>query len=194
MGQKMEIIINESKSNQTTFALKRGQCPPVFINNAIIPESASVRYLRIQLDKKLNWKERIVTKWKHIDMITKKLDWLLGRKSHLNLENKILLYKVAIKPIWTYGIELWGCASKTNINIIQRLQSKILRAMANAPWDVSNDSLHNDLGIPITSAVIKERSNKHHNRLETQTNPLMRPLLEGPNFRRLKRRLPIDLK
>jgi hypothetical protein len=31
---------------------------------------------------------------------------------------------------------------------------------------VSNDTLHNDLGIPIISDVIKERSNKHHNRLE----------------------------
>jgi hypothetical protein len=41
-----------SKSSQKTFALKRGQCPPVFINNAITPESASVRYLGIQLDKK----------------------------------------------------------------------------------------------------------------------------------------------
>jgi hypothetical protein len=51
-------------------------------------------------------------------VITKKLDWLLGRKSHINLENEILLYKVAIKRIWTYGIELWGCASKSNIDII----------------------------------------------------------------------------
>jgi hypothetical protein len=101
-------------------------------------------------------------------------------------------YKVAIKPIWTYGIELWGCASKTNIAIIQRLQLKILRAMTNAPWYVSNDTLHNDLVIPIISDVIEERSNKHHNRLET--NSLMQPLLEQPNYRRLKRRLPIDLK
>jgi hypothetical protein len=90
-------------------------------------------------------------------------------------------------------MDLWGCASKTNIDIIQRLQSKILRAMTNAPWYVSNDTLHNDLGIPIISDVIKERSNKH-NRLDTHTNPLMQPLLEEPNFRRLKRRLPIDLK
>jgi hypothetical protein len=105
-AKKWKIKINESKSTQITFALKGGQCPPVFMNNAIIPESASVRYLGIQLDKKLNWKEHIVTKRKHIDVITKKLDRLLGRKSHLNLENKILLYKVAIKPIWTYGIEL----------------------------------------------------------------------------------------
>jgi hypothetical protein len=108
---------------------------------------------------------------KHTDVITKKLDWLLRRKSHLNLENKILLYKVAIKPIWTYGIELWSCASKTNIDVIQRLQSKILRAMTNAPWYsyVSNDTLHNELGIPIISDVLKESSNKHHNRLETHT-------------------------
>jgi hypothetical protein len=66
--------------------------------------------------------------------------------------------------------------------------------MTNAPWYVSNDTLHNDLGIPIIFDVIKERSNKHHNRLETHTNQLMQPLLEEPNFRRLKIRLPIDLK
>jgi hypothetical protein len=51
-----KIKINESISTQITFALKRGQCSPVFINNAIIPESASVRYLGLQLDKKLTWK------------------------------------------------------------------------------------------------------------------------------------------
>jgi hypothetical protein len=56
------------------------------------------------------------------------------------------------------------------------------------------ETLHNDLGIPIISDVIKERSNKHHNRLETNTKPMMQPLQEEPNYRRLKRRLPIDLK
>jgi hypothetical protein len=91
-------------------------------------------------------------------VITKKLDWLLGRKSHLI--PKILVYKVAIKPIWTYGIELWDCASKTNIDIRQG-SSRNTRSMTNAPWYVSNDTLHNDLGIPIISDVIKERSNNH---------------------------------
>jgi hypothetical protein len=64
--------------------------------------------------------------------------------------------------------------------------------MTNAPWYVSNDTLHSDLGISIISDVIKERSNKH-NRLEAHTNPLMLRLLEEPNFKRLKS-LPIDLK
>jgi hypothetical protein len=59
--------------------------------------------------------------------------WLTGRNSKLSLENKILLYKTIIKPIWTYGAEILGCASKSNIFIIQRSQSKILRMIAYAP-------------------------------------------------------------
>jgi hypothetical protein len=92
------------------------------------------------IEVKLNLKISLKTSEELERETNKKIDWLLGRKSHLNLENKILVYKVAIKPIWTYGIELWGCASKSNTDIIQRLQSKILRAMTNAPWYVSNDT------------------------------------------------------
>ena len=40
------------------------------------------------------------------------------------------LFALVIKPIWSYGIELWGCASKSNIVIMHRSQSKILRAIS----------------------------------------------------------------
>jgi hypothetical protein len=60
--------------------------------------------------------------------------WLIGRNSKLSLENKILL--LIIIPIWTYGAEILGCASKSNISIIQKSLSKILRMIANAPWHV----------------------------------------------------------
>lgn len=42
----------------------------------------------------------------------------------------ILLYNSIIKPICVYEIELWGCASKYNIDIIQIIQSKIVRMIA----------------------------------------------------------------
>jgi len=41
----------------------------------------------------------------------------------LSINNKLLLHQTVIAPIWTYGLELWGCASKSNIAIIQRFQS-----------------------------------------------------------------------
>jgi hypothetical protein len=39
----------------------------------------------------------------------------------------ILVYKTILKPIWTYGIQLWGTASTFKIEILERFQSKALR-------------------------------------------------------------------
>ena len=94
------------------------------------------------MDNKLNWKDHIIKKRKQMDLRHKELYWLLGRKSHVSVDNKFLLYKSIIAPTWTYeyDIELWGCAWKTNIAVMQRCQSKILRAIVDAPWFVTNDN------------------------------------------------------
>ena len=74
--------------------------------------------------------------------------WLIGKHSPLSLENKLHIYKTVPKPVWTYGIELWGCSSKSNTAVIQRYQSKLLRFITNAPRYVSNQNLHSDLHTP----------------------------------------------
>jgi hypothetical protein len=48
------------------------------------------------------------------------------------LSNKLLIYKVVIKPIWTYGIQLCGAASTSNNEILERFQSKALRLITDA--------------------------------------------------------------
>jgi len=55
--------------------------------------------------------------------------WMVGRKSELSIENKLLNYKTTLKPIWPYGVPLWGTASNSNIEILQRYQSKVLRGI-----------------------------------------------------------------
>ena len=85
------------------------------------------------------------------------------------------------------------CASKSNTVFMQRSQSKILTAIANAPRYVTNHTLHTDFNIPYASDVIHERINKHHNKLEAHPNPLLQPLLQPGNTRRLKRCWPLDL-
>jgi hypothetical protein len=96
------------------------------------------------LDNKLTWRNHIIRKRKQVDLKAKEINWLLGRKSHLSIENKLTIYKAVLKTVWMYGCKLWGCASKTNIHIIQRLQSKILRETADAPWFISNLTLHTE--------------------------------------------------
>jgi hypothetical protein len=85
----------------------------------------------------------------------------------------LLFYKAVTKPIWTYGLELWGYTSKSNVAIIERSQSKVLRTIANAPWFVSNHTFHTDLNIPYVSEVINERTDRHLNKLESHPYPLV---------------------
>jgi len=121
------------------------------------------------------------------------INWLIGKKFNLPIENKLLIYKAEVKRIWSYGIELWVCASKSNIVIMQRSKSKILRAIANAPWYVTNHTLRTDLNILYVRDVIHKRINMHHNKPEAHPIPLLEPLLQSINTRRLKRRWPLDL-
>jgi hypothetical protein len=62
--------------------------------------------------------------------------------------NKLLLYKIILKPIWTYGIQLWGTASTSNIEILERFQSKVLRIIVDVPWYVPNSLIRRDLSCP----------------------------------------------
>ena len=66
----------------------------------------------------------------------------------LSVQNKIMLYKAILKRVWTYGIQLWGTASNSNIEILQRFQLKTLRSLIDAPWYVTNETIHRDLKIP----------------------------------------------
>ena len=80
----------------------------------------------ICLDRRLTWKDHVKSKRTQVDNKLKNMYWLLGRKSKLSLENKILIYEIILKTVWTYGIQLWGTTSDLNIEILQRLQSKTL--------------------------------------------------------------------
>jgi len=94
-----------------------------------LPQAETVKYLGLHFDKHLTWKKHVATKRKQLDHITREIHWLIGKYSPLLLENKLLIYKTVLKPVWTYGIELWGCATKSNIAVIQRYQSKLLRSI-----------------------------------------------------------------
>jgi hypothetical protein len=116
------------------------------------------------------------------------MNWLIGNKSQLSLENKTTIYKTILKTIWTYWIELWGCSKPSNTKILQMFQSKMLRQLVNAPWYVSNPTLHNELSIPYVTEVIKAYAEKHKNRTTQSNNKLIRDLFNQPETeRRLSR-------
>jgi hypothetical protein len=107
---------------------------------------------------------------------------LLGRKSKLSTNNKAIL-----KPIWTYGIQLWGTTSNSNIDILERFQYKVLRLIVDAPWYVSNSVTRKNLQIPTVKEEISLFSSLYAVRLRAHTNELIATLTEPPIHKRLRR-------
>jgi len=146
---------NEAKSVQVTFTLNKMTCPPVKLNNKHLSQADEVKYLGIHLDRRLTWRKHITTKRKQLDLKLQNLYWIIGRKSQLSLENKLLVYKVILKPVWTYGIQLWGTASNSDLEILERFQSKVLRIVTDALCYMPNTIIKRDLQIPTRSKKIQ---------------------------------------
>jgi hypothetical protein len=166
----------------------------VQLNGVPLTQPDEVKYLDIHLDRRLTWRKHITTKRRHLDMQLRKLYWILGRKSQLSLENKLLVYKAILKPVWSYGVQLWGKASNSNIDILERFQSKVLRIITEAPRYVPNTMLRGDLHVPSVKREVRDHSTSYRLRLNHHPNRLATSFLHGPTTpRRLKRHQPADL-
>jgi hypothetical protein len=116
----------------------------------------------------------------------------LTLKSELST-NKLLIYKTILQPIWTYGIQLWGTSSTSNIEILERFQSKTLRMIVDAPSYVPNTVIRRDLQILTVKEEILRYSSQYSSHLSAHPNGLALNLTEQPDSRRLRRHLPNDL-
>ena len=193
--KKWRIKINPTKSTQVTFTLRTQTCPPVTLNNTPLSQEKTVRYLGLHLDRRLTWSHHIKCKRLTLNARLKLLFRLMKPKSPVKLNQKLLLYKSLLKPIWCYGLQLFGCAKKSNVNKIQCFQSKVLRLITGAPSYVNNHILHKDLKIPFVNEVAKSHYKKFHNKTTNHTNPLIRHISRVQDYpiRRLNRRWSRDL-
>jgi hypothetical protein len=150
------------------------------------------KYLGLHLDRRLTWHKHIFAKRKQLGLSLTKMYWLLGRKFKLSTNNKLFICKAILKPIWTYGIQLWG-TSNSDIDILERFQSKVLRLIVNAPWYVPNSVIRKDLQIPTVKEEISRFSSLYAVHLRAHANELIATLTEPSIHKRLRRYWPNDL-
>ena len=192
--RRWKIKINGDKSVHVNYTLRKTENIQIVLNQTPIPQKDSAKYLGMHLDSRLNWKHHVYQKKIQIKEKMRKLYWLVGPRSELTIENKRLLYVAIIKPIWIYGIQLWGCASKSNIDIIQRCQNIALRTITAAYRFERNNAIHRDMMLPTVADEIQRFARKHETRLDHHVNTLAIQLLDNSkDIRRLKRLKPYDL-
>jgi len=92
-------------------------CARITLNDLRIPQAEDAKYLGLLGSQKLNktyiYQAKTTWTW------GKCIGYSTVNHNYLNClnENKLLLYKAILKPIWAYGIQLWGTAFNSNRNI-----------------------------------------------------------------------------
>jgi hypothetical protein len=82
----------------------------------------------------------------------------------------------------------------SNIESLERFQSKALRMIGGAPWYVPYTVIQKDLQTPTVKVKIRRYSSQYSARLSAHPNGLVANLMEQlDNNRRLRRHLPNDL-
>lgn len=49
-----------------------------------------------------------------------------------------MIYNTIIRPVWSYGLQIWGPAKPSNTRPVQAHQNIALRLITNAPWYINN--------------------------------------------------------
>ncbi|GFU04611.1 putative RNA-directed DNA polymerase from transposon X-element [Trichonephila clavipes] len=144
--------------------------------NKQIPWSQEAKYLGIIFDSHLTWKQHILYVRDKFWKIMFKLYPLIGRNSHLSIENKVLLYTAVMRPILAYASPVWGYAAKTNINKLDTLQNSLIHMIVKAIRYMRNDDIRNALKINSFKSHIQNIAINIFNDLETTNNINMQNL------------------
>ncbi|KAL0851343.1 hypothetical protein ABMA28_007163 [Loxostege sticticalis] len=141
------LTINAAKTNYVIFTAKNKKINDSFelkINNEKLNKKSSEKYLGLILDKQLNWKQ-------HIEKIKNKLislaGILRGIAKCLPRKIKFVIYNSLIKPHIDYLIEIWGTANKTNLNVLQISQNKLIKSLFNYDFRTSTHKIYEDTKI-----------------------------------------------
>lgn len=137
--------INSDKTSAIFITNRRTQQIPhqdLAIFGSTIKWEENLKYLGVVLNTKLNYKSHIDYVIDRANTSIRVLYPLLNRKSQLHVTNKLLIYKLAIRPILTYGMPALKGISKTQTKRLQIIQNKTLKLILNKPWDESTQHIH----------------------------------------------------
>ena len=153
---RWKITINVQKTQAKFFTRRRTrEIPrrPLFIRpgTSISWETEPIKYLGLLLDKQATLKQHIQYAINKTAIASRILYPLLNRKSHLSTENKLLLYKVALRPILTYASPVIHESAKTHIKKLQIQQNKILKMCLNKSWRTPTSEIHELADIELIS-------------------------------------------
>ena len=113
------------------------------------------KYLGVQIDNSLNWKEHIKTV---STKVSRAIGFLKHAKTFLLQETLKILYTGIVEPHFRYCCSVWGCAGSTELNQLQKLQNRAARIITNSSFDTSSRPLIYRLGWKTIEELVTSES------------------------------------
>lgn len=130
-----KIKINATKTQAILFPFdnKRKRQPSFPLKNGLHTNefSRAVKYLGITFDSKLIFDEHINNSIVRANKCFRALYPILAPHSQLSISNKELIFTSVIRPILTYGCQVWSSAATSHLNKFQIIQNKIIKTIFN---------------------------------------------------------------
>ncbi len=113
------------------------------------------KYLGVQIDCSLDWKEQI----KSISgKVSRAVGFLKYSKKYLPRETLVTLYRSLVEPHFRYCCSVWGCCGSTGKNQLQKLQNRAARIVTNSSFDAPGGPLIKKLGWKTIEELIDSES------------------------------------
>ena len=81
----------------------------------------------------------------------------MAKSSGLSVNNKLLLYKACVRPIFTYACPVWcNRVAKTHLKNLQIIQNKAIKQALGVPMRTATTQIHTDTGIPMVEEYMEE--------------------------------------
>ena len=117
--------------------------PKFVIDDEVVPMINEAKYLGIQIDKTLGWKE-------HINIIAAKISRGIGMlryaKRYVPLSTVKTMYRSIVEPYLRYCCTVWGCCTEADLKRLQILQNRAARIVTNSAYDTHSLPLIKGLG------------------------------------------------
>ena len=149
-----KLTLNIDKTYGCEFGMKTVNANPLIVEDFEIKMSNSVKYLGINVDSKLSWKN-------HISYVCNKISRAIGViskvRQNLNMKTLLLMYNSLVHSHLLYCIEIWGTAYKTSLQPLFLLQKRAVRLICDAGYRDHSEPLFKRLGIRNIFQEIKLR-------------------------------------
>jgi len=120
------------------------------------------------IDKRVTLKQHVEYVSNRAHTALRLLYPLISRNSQLDVRNKLLIYKLGIRPIFTYGCPAFESMAKTHLQKLQVLQNKFLRIVLNKTIYEEIKDLHTEAKVPSIEEYVGKLQANFNIRLAAQ--------------------------